>query len=363
MRSEDELAAWLRLSLVPGLGGQRQRKLLKAFGLPPAIFSANRAALAAVVGAELAEGLLSRDAEQEIAAALAWAAQSGHRLLTLADPDYPALLLEIADPPVLLFARGNTALLQQPGIAIVGSRNATAQGRANAEQFAHALSDAGLTVVSGLALGIDAAAHLGALQGRASTIAVLGTGIDIIYPARNRELHERIAHEGLLLSEFPIGTSATAYNFPRRNRLISGLARGVLVVEAAVASGSLITARQAGEQGRDIFAIPGSIHSPLSRGCHALLKQGAKLVESAQDILEELNTFSPATSSAASAEEVSTAPEHFLLEHMGYDPCSIDALCERSGLTPESVSAMLLQLELEGRVERLPGSRHQRLRD
>lgn len=363
MRSEEELAAWLRLSLVPGLGSQRQRKLLKAFGLPPAIFSATHTALGAVVGAELAEDLLSRAPEQDIAVALAWAAQSGHHLLTLADPDYPALLLEIPDPPVLLFTRGNAALLQRPGIAIVGSRNATAQGRANAEQFAHALSDAGLTVISGLALGIDAAAHLGALQGRASTIGILGTGIDRVYPARNRELHERIAREGLLLSEFPLGTPPTAYNFPRRNRLISGLSRGVLVVEAALASGSLITARQAGEQGRDIFAIPGSIHSPLSRGCHALLKQGAKLVESAQDILEELNTFSLAKTPAASSGEASARSESVLLQHIGYDPCSIDVLCERSGLTPESVSAMLLQLELEGCVERLPGSRYQRLRD
>jgi DNA processing protein len=363
MRPEDELAAWLRLALVPGLGSQGQRKLLKAFGLPPAIFSASQAALGTIVGATLAENVLSRRSESSVAAALQWAAESGHRLLTLADADYPALLLEIADPPVFLYARGNTDLLQRSGIAIVGSRNATAQGRANAEQFAHALSDAGLTVISGLALGIDAAAHVGALQGRGSTIALLGTGIDLVYPARNRELHERIANEGLLLSEFPLGTPATSYNFPRRNRLISGLARGVVVVEAALASGSLITARQAGEQGRDIFAIPGSIHSPLSRGCHALLKQGAKLVESAQDILEELGAHSPVRSSATLPDPSESAPESVLLRHLGYDPCSVDALCERSGLTPESVSAMLLQLELEGRVERLPGSRYQRLHD
>jgi DNA processing protein len=354
----EELAAWLRLSLIPGLGGQSQRKLLSAFGLPPHIFAQPRAQLAAHIGESLAALLLEHRADEEIETALRWLEDSAHRLLTLADPAYPLALLDTPDPPVLLYAQGNITLLQRPAVAIVGSRNATAAGRANAESFAAALSDAGLVIVSGLALGVDAAAHQGALRGRSGTIAVLGTGLDRVYPARNADLHAAIAESGLLLSEFPLGTPPTASNFPRRNRIISGLSRGVLVVEAALDSGSLITARQAGEQGRDLYAIPGSIHSPLSRGCHALIRQGAKLVESAQDILEELQ-FASILPAATPASADAVTPE--LLEHMGYDPCSIDALCARSGLTPESVSAMLLQLELAGRIAALPGGQYQRL--
>lgn len=353
----EELAAWLKLSLIPGLGAQSQRKLLAAFGLPQHIFSQSRSALAAQIGETLADLLLGHRADPEIETALRWLDSPAHRLLTLADPAYPAALLEIPDPPILLYAQGDMSLLQRPALAIVGSRNATAPGRENAENFAATLGDAGLVIVSGLALGIDAAAHRGALRSRSSTIAVLGTGIDIVYPSRNRELHAAIAESGLLLSEFPLGTPPTAYNFPRRNRIISGLSRGVLVVEAALESGSLITARQAGEQGRDIYAIPGSIHSPLSRGCHTLIRQGAKLVESAQDILEELQFSGTPVAAAPSASPVTPA----LLEHMGYDPCAVDVLCTRSGLTPESVSAMLLQLELEGRVAVLPGGQYQRL--
>jgi DNA processing protein len=241
---------------------------------------------------------------------------------------------------------------------MVGSRNATPQGIENATSFARAFSAAGLTIVSGLALGIDAAAHRGALEGEGSTIAVLGAGVDVAYPPRNRELQRRIAERGALVSELPLGTPAVAANFPRRNRLISGLARGVLVVEAALASGSLITARLAAEQGRDVFAIPGSIHSPLAKGCHALIKDGAKLVESAEDVLGELGLGAAAARTVAqSSPEVA----HELLQHLGHDPCNVDTLCRRSGLTPDIVSAMLLELELQGRVASLPGGRYQRI--
>jgi DNA processing protein len=279
----------------------------------------------------------------------------GHAAITLADGDYPQPLLETADPPPLLYLHGRRELLARPGLAMVGSRSATPQGISNAEQFARAFSDAGLTIVSGLALGIDAAAHRGGLEGASSTIAVLGTGADILYPQRNRALGERIAREGLIVSEFPLGTPPHGANFPRRNRVISGLTRGCLVVEAALASGSLITARFAAEQGREVFAIPGSIHSPHSKGCHALIKQGAKLVESAQDLLQELGIKGFAASPATANPEVAG-----LLVHLGYDPCDIDALCARSGLTAAAVSAMLLQLELEGKVASLPGGLYQR---
>jgi DNA processing protein len=355
MQHDAELAAWIKLSLVPGLGGQNFRRLLTAFGLPRQVVAAGRSALARIVSAEIA-GRIHTDADApEVAAALEWAAADGHAVLTLADGDYPQPLLETADPPPLLYLRGRRELLARPGLAVVGSRNATPQGTSNAERFARAFSDAGLTIVSGLALGIDAAAHRGGLEGGGSTIAVLGTGADILYPQRNRALGERIAREGLIVSEFPLGTPPHGGNFPRRNRVISGLTRGCLVVEAALASGSLITARFAAEQGREVFAIPGSIHSPHSKGCHALIKQGAKLVESAQDLLQELGI------KGIAAPPATADPERAgLLAHLGYDPCDIGALCARSGLTAAAVSAMLLQLELEGKVASLPAGLYQR---
>jgi DNA processing protein len=355
---DPELAAWLRLTLVPGLGGQTLRKLLSEFGLPSQALAAGRAALARAIGEMLAGRILGADDQATaVAAALHWADAPGHSVITLADREYPPRLLEIADPPALLYVDGRTDLLSRPSLAIVGSRNATPQGIANATSFARAFSEAGLTIISGLALGIDAAAHRGALGGEGTTVAVLGSGVDVAYPPRNADLHRAIAERGAVVSEFPLGTPAISGNFPRRNRLISGLARGVLVVEAALASGSLITARLAAEQGRDVFAIPGSIHSPLAKGCHALIKDGAKLVESAQDVLGELRLPAPARTVAQSSPEVA----HELLEHLGYDPCNVDTLCQRSGLTPDTVSAMLLQLELEGRVASLPGGRYQRI--
>lgn len=301
------LVAWLRFMQVEGIGSSGRRALLQAFGLPEAVFAASHAALTAVVGAQSAERLrravpvagldslltqsVPADVEhpdQAILAALAWAEQPGHHLLTLADANYPSSLLTTDDPPLILYVRGRVELLSQPMFAVVGSRNATAQGERDAEAFSAALVAAGLTVVSGLALGIDAAAHRGGLSSSAGTVAVVGTGVDRLYPARNADLAREIVNLGAIVSEFPLGTPALASNFPRRNRIIAGLGLGCLVVEAALRSGSLITARLAAEAGREVFAIPGSIHSPLTRGCHQLIRQGAKLVESAQDILEEL---------------------------------------------------------------------------
>lgn len=358
MKPDAGLSSWIRLSLIDGLGPATFRKLLSAFGLPENILGASHAALCRSVPAEIARRILTEERNEQVAVTLEWAAHDACAIVTLADLAYPRLLLEIANPPPLLYLRGRFELLESQALAIVGSRNATPQGLANAESFARAFSAAGLTIVSGLALGIDAAAHRGGLAGRGSTIAVLGTGADALYPASNRALGEDIAARGLLVSEFPVGTPPNASNFPRRNRLISGLARGCLVVEAAVSSGSLITARQAAEQGREVFAIPGSIHSPLSRGCHLLIKQGAKLVESATDVLEELGAALPARTSPTP--EIS-GQEGGLLLHMGYDICTMDTIVGRSGLTAAVVSAMLLELELEGKIASLPGGRYQRL--
>lgn len=358
MAESDELGAWLRLTLIPGVGGQGLRKLLAEFGLPSQVLDAGHSALARCAGEELASRIASADVAAAVEAALRWARAPGHAIVTLADREYPRRLLEIPDPPALLYVHGRVELLERTSLAIVGSRNATPQGIANATSFARSFSEAGLTIVSGLALGIDAAAHRGALEGKGSTIAVLGCGIDVVYPQRNADLHRAVAERGLLVSEFPLGTPPVAGNFPRRNRLISGVARGVLVVEAALDSGSLITARLAAEQGRDVFAIPGSIHSPLAKGCHALIKQGAKLVESAQDVLEELAVVAP----TRTVPHATVEQEHELLRHLGHDPCNVDTLCQRSGLTPDTVSAMLLELELEGRIASLPGGRYQRVR-
>lgn len=356
MSDTGELAAWIDLSLVPGIGNQSFRSLLSAFGMPAHVLAATRSQLARVVPQPLAEVILDRGRGPLVEKALEWATQPRHCLLTLADSRYPKQLLEIADPPTVLYVTGGVGLLSSPALAVVGSRNATPQGIENARGFAHALSDAGFTVVSGLALGVDSAAHAGGLQGRGSTIAVLGTGIDIVYPRRNEKLAYEISQRGALVSEFPLGTPPKAPNFPRRNRLISGLARGCLVVEAAIDSGSLITARLAAEQGRDVFSIPGSIHSPLAKGCHALIKQGAKLVESARDVLEEFG-FSGGTFDSSPK----VAEGHLLLEKMGFDPCDIDKLISRTGLTAEVVSAMLLELELDGKIAPLPGGLYQRI--
>lgn len=361
MFDRDELGAWLRLLLTPGLAPRAQRELLRSFGGPQAIFEASHAARAQALG-PAAAGHLDEPPESldaQIDATWQWlqapSPEGPRRLIALGDPIYPAALLQSADPPLLLYAVGRAELLSAPSLGIVGSRNPTPQGRENARAFARSLSRAGLTIVSGLALGIDGAAHEGALDGPASTIAVLGTGIDRVYPKRHLALAHRIAREGLLLSECPLGAQPLAHHFPQRNRIIAGLSLGTLVIEAAVQSGSLITARLASEMGREVFAIPGSIHSPQSRGCHALIRQGAKLVESAADVLEELHL--PA---AAAPEPRPSRPEP-LLEAIGYDPVTLDELAARTGIAPAELSARLLEFELAGDVARLPGQRIQRL--
>jgi DNA processing protein len=360
MSADPGLASWLQLTLTPGLGASAIRNLLARFGLPENVLAAPRQQLESIAGPAAAAGLRA-ERTAEVERALRWAEEPSHAVITLADAVYPRQLLEIADPPPLLYAAGRLELLAQPALAVVGSRNATAQGVRDAERFAKAFSEAGLTIVSGLALGIDAAAHRGGLAGRGSTIAVLGTGLDVVYPRQNAPLAARISESGLLLSEFPLGTPGLADHFPRRNRLISGLSQGCLVVEAALASGSLITARAALDQGREVFALPGSIHSPLAKGCHALIKQGAKLVESADDVLSELRAFTHTASAATRADAPCDADSGTLLPHMGYDPVDVDSLCARAGLPAEQVSAELLRLELAGRVAALPGGRYQRL--
>jgi DNA processing protein len=367
MLDAGELAAWLRLLLTPGVGRDGARQLLATFGSAEAIFAAGPAALRAVAG-PLAE-VLSQEPEalpDQCEQARQWLDQGeGRTVVTLGDPAYPAALLETADPPLLLFAQGRLELLQRPAIAIVGSRHATPQGRDNAREFAAHFSRCGLTVVSGLALGIDGAAHEGGLGGAGSTVAVVGTGLDRVYPKRHLALAHRIAAEGLLISEFPLGTPPLKPNFPMRNRIIAGLSLGTLVVEAAVESGSLITARQAAEMGREVFAIPGSIHSPQSRGCHALIKQGAKLVDAAQDVLDELRLpggpgLLLATTPAPSAPAATPARPDPVLEALGHDPTSLDALMARCGWPAPRLQARLLELELEGAVARLPGGLFQR---
>jgi len=351
-----EVAAWLRLAHTPGLGRRLARALLDALGPPEQILAAPPSALRALAPQNVVDLLLAPGDAALLARTLAWLDEPGNGLLTLADPEYPPQLLEIPDPPLLLYVKGQCALLSQPAIAVVGSRNATVQGVLNAERFSMALSQAGLCVISGMALGIDTAAHRGALRGPGATVAVIGTGADVVYPARNHALAHDIATGGCLVSEYPLGMPGITSNFPQRNRIISGLSRGVLVVEAAAQSGSLITARLAGEQGRDVFAVPGSIHSPLTKGCHLLIRQGAKLVESAADILDELGGYTqPRTTRAAKT------PPTELLRQIGFDPIDADALALRCALDRAELGTQLLTLEMEGLIERLPGGAYQRI--
>lgn len=365
----DRLAHWLALHHAPGLGARRKLELLEAFGSIGALFAAGREEIAQVAGArEAAIGaLLSAPEAAGHAATEQWLADPRNFIVTWADPDYPPLLRQIDDPPLLLYGCGERSVLATPQLAIVGSRNPSPGGRDNARAFAAHLARAGLTITSGLALGIDGAAHEGALAAAGKTIAVTGTGLDRVYPPRHRELAHRICHSGALLSEFALGTPPRAENFPVRNRLISGMSLGVLVVEAALKSGSLISARLATEQGREVFAIPGSIHSPLARGCHALIRQGAKLVETANDIIEELGPLAQLVTPAlethgAKPDAMLSDCERDLLACLGHDPVDVDTLATRSGLTPQSVSSMLLSLELHGLVAALPGGRYQRSR-
>lgn len=382
-----ELAAWLRLYLTPGIGNVSARKLLAAFSSPQAVFEQPTHVLGLVCSNAQIEAL--RTVPETFAPLLeaTWqwlnnaSTDSAQGILTLADRDYPSALLNTEDPPLLLYCHGKALFFEQPNllnthlarsIAIVGTRNPTPQGIINAQQFARALCADGFTVISGLALGIDTAAHEGALSAKFTqrqvplpTIAIVGTGLDRVYPKQNLALARQIAQHGLLISEYPLGTPPLPNNFPKRNRLIAGLTLGTLVVEASQPSGSLITARLAAEQGREVFAIPGSIHAPQSRGCHALIRQGAKLVESSQDIIEELCTThsTPAQKSLAFAPtmDVQFSSDNSVLEAMGFDPVSLDALQARTGLDTATLQVKLLELELDALIARLPGGLFQRM--
>ncbi|MEX8492444.1 DNA-processing protein DprA [Sphaerotilus sp.] len=374
--AHDELAAWLRLLETPGIGRQRARRLLRAFGGPREIFEASPAAWREVLDGHKVCEALARPPEGHDALVTRtgqWLQQPGCHLLVLGDPVYPSTWMELADPPLVLHARGRLELLGIGALAVVGSRHPTPQGADNAFQFSAALSQAGMVVVSGLAQGIDGAAHEGALSGPSGTIAIVGTGLDRVYPRQHHALAGRIATEGLMLSEHVLGTPPLAPHFPQRNRLIAGLGRGTLVVEAALQSGSLITARLAMESNREVFAIPGSIHSPQVKGCHQLIKSGAKLVETTQDILDELHwgtsapvstgqEKAPAGSPMAAAVQARSddTPEDPLLDAMGWTPTTLDALQARTGLPTSELNHRLLELELSGHVVRLPGPLFQR---
>jgi DNA processing protein len=405
-----ELAAWLRLSLAPGLKPAALRVLLGAFGLPEAIFNQSPEALAEVAGEAAARAVLAPstpDFEAQLDAVIAWRELPGNHLVTLDDPAYPPTLLTMPDPPPLLYIKGRLDLLHARAVALVGSRSATPQGAEDAERFARELSQAGVTIVSGLALGIDGAAHRGGLEGIGGTVAVIGTGADLVYPAAHHALARQIAAQGAILSEWPLGTPARAANFPQRNRLIAGLVSGVVIVEAAMRSGSLITARLANEMGRDIFALPGSIHAPLSRGCHRIIKQGAKLVETPDEVLEELGFAQSTTAKIASrpatlwdgvgapessktrpsksvqpdsltahtalAQQMSgsapashTVPPGMsaealqLLDAIGHAPATLEILATRTEMGDAALQSTLLQLELAGQVTVLPGGRFTR---
>ncbi len=378
----EELACWLRLELTPGVGNTTSRRLLSAFGMPQQVFAASRSALEQVASVSQCAALLAEPPNLPalLETTWLWLQESPHerRVMTLGDASYPAALLHMEDPPLLLYGVGGEAVWERGGLshcaacglAVVGSRNPTPQGAINARQFSHALAQAGLTIVSGLALGVDAAAHEGALDGapahQLATVAVVGTGLDRVYPRQHRDLAHRIVQRGILLSEYPLGTPPLSANFPKRNRIIAGLSSGTLVIEAALQSGSLITARLASEQGKEVFAIPGSIHSTQARGCHALIRQGAKLVESAQDVLEELRI--PERPTRADTEHAPALPldpaedsEDSLLQAMGFSPVGLDALLARTGLDTPSLQARLMTLEMEGHLSRLPGGLFQRM--
>jgi DNA processing protein len=359
---------WLAAAFAPGVG-DRTRRALAAAGGPDVDWSQRvRTTAARISGLDLAESIDRGREDPRLAGALEWLAHPDHHLLSIDDPAYPALLREIDDAPPLLYVSGRLDLLDRPALAMVGSRNPSPLGAQTARLFARSFSEAGLTVVSGLALGIDTAAHDGALTGRGSTIAVVGTGLDIVYPAKNRPLAARILESGTLVSEFPLGMTARPDHFPRRNRILSGMALGCLVVEANLRSGSLITARLAAEQGREVFAIPGSIHSPLAKGCHLLIRQGAKLTESAADVVQELG-WSAAKIDARMSAEAGEPPLRpgedpaTALAELTHDPISADTLGDRLGWTPQRVNAALVELELTGRIAASGHGLFQRLAD
>ena len=366
MWERDELEAWLRLLESPGIGWVTARRLLARHGSPEAIFALSATERDEGLGPKQRGVLTTPPAHlaEQFDKTWAWLhANPAHHIMVLGDADYPDALMQTADPPALLYLHGDRSVLDRRSLAVVGSRSPTPQGRDNASAFSKALTEAGLTIVSGLALGVDGAAHQGALAGGGPTIAVVGTGLDLIYPTRHTALAGEIVKTGLIVSEYPLGMPPLSPNFPRRNRIIAGLAQGCLVVEAALKSGSLITARLASEAGREVFAIPGSIHSPLSRGCHELIRQGAKLVESAADVLEELPQFgeSKKSSATATASTLTLSAEHRqLIELMGYEPVSLDELQTRCGWPTADLNGALLELEMAGAVRRLAGQLFQR---
>jgi len=365
----DTLIDWLTLCHAPGAGAATVHRLLDSFSAPANALGASNGQLLQLGLKQSTIDALRKPEERLIARDLEWLDGPGNYIITCHDPVYPVLLSQLPDPPPLLYIHGNVSLLSEPQLAMVGSRNPSGSGQQTAVDFARHLASAGLVITSGLAAGIDAACHQGALDANAPTIAVMGTGLDQVYPARHRNLARQIAEQGSLVSEFPIGTAPKPGNFPQRNRIISGLCLGTLVVEAAIRSGSLISARYALEQGREVFAIPGSIHNPLARGCHHLIREGAKLVETAQDIIDELGPLAGACIPLPAAREEITEAHQLgeeylqLLDSIGFDPTSIDQLVERSGLTPAEVSSMLLQLELSGYIASSPGGTYNRLKN
>ena len=375
---KNALRAWLRLSMTEGVGNDAARKLLACFGSPQAVFEQTEAALQQVVTPAQVQAL--RNVPNELAVQCVRTEQwlmhqpdtHSHALWTLGDPHYPQALLQLADPPLMIYVAGQTRRTLGNAVAVVGSRNPTPQGEQTAEQFGEALCASGLCVVSGLALGVDGGAHKGALRGGTTkahwhTVAVVGTGLDRVYPRQHQTLAAQIALNGLLISEYHLGAAPLAHHFPKRNRIIAALGLGTLVVEAALKSGSLITAQMALDLNREVLAISGSIHATQSHGCHALIRQGAKLVQNAQDVLEELQ-LAPQQQVSLFAEAMQGGAEagasnnlHPLLTHMGFDPVSLDALQARCGLDTAGLQAQLLTLELDGAVGRLPGGLFQRL--
>jgi DNA processing protein len=369
-----ELTAWLALAGANGPTPAALRALLDAFGAPQAVRAQSFDSLAAIAGEQAARAVLAPPGagfDESVARLAAWCSEAGNALVSLDDPAYPPTLRTMHDPPPLLYVKGRIELLHAPGVAIVGSRNATPQGLEDAEHFARTLASAGLTVISGLALGIDGAAHRGALDGRGGTVAVIGTGADIVYPAGHRALAHSLAARGAIVSEWPLGTPARREHFPQRNRLIAGLSRGVLIIEAALRSGSLITARLANEMGREVFAVPGSIHAPLSRGCHQLIKEGAKLTETPEDIFEELGIApappsAPSEPASAAASSSGLDPRHVdacaarVLDALGHAPATLEILAARTDMPGAALQGKLLELELAGHVSALPGGRFAR---
>ena len=369
--STDILSDWLALYHAPGVGTVTLHRLLEHTPNLSDLRQLGSEQLRQLGLKQTSIDALRQPDQAAIEQDLNWHELPGNRIMCCHDPDYPPLLLQLPAPPPLLYIHGNAAILAEPQLAMVGSRNPSGSGQRTATEFARHLSAAGLTITSGLALGIDAASHQGALDAGGTTIAVMGTGLDRVYPARHRDLARQIAEQGALVSEFPVGTPPVAENFPRRNRIISGLSLGTLVVEAALRSGSLISARNAGEQGREVFAIPGSIHNPLARGCHHLIRQGAKLVETAQDVIDELGALASACvrqTDVAPADEAQPQPAELdveyrqLLDNIEFESTSIDQLVTRSGLTPAEVSSMLLQLEMSGYIASSPGGIYNRLK-